>query len=238
METAELRFNHVFRNYGIPKDSVSNRGPQFISHLWKAFFKLRMWPSACHLGITHKAMVKLNARSRRLVTSFIPSVIAARTSLTASCPGPSTHRAHPITPHVINPLPVHAWIQTSSVPVVRQTIGSPFCWPLVQRELEGLGHLQRALQHQKRSVGDVSSTWWTGKDADLMKDLGYLGMTSWIRPYLPTSMKAILSVLLPEDRVKYYLLTVDYLPAIPAVFICSFTTVYPFAFNEHCFRFY
>lgn len=40
METAELRFNHVFRNYGIPKDSVSNRGPQFISHLWKAFFKL------------------------------------------------------------------------------------------------------------------------------------------------------------------------------------------------------
>jgi len=32
-------------------------------------------------------------------------------------------------------------------------------------------------------------------------------------------MKAILSVLLPENRVNYYLFTVDYLPAILAV--CS-----------------
>lgn len=38
METAEILFTHVFRNYGIPKDIVSDRDTQFISHVWKAFF--------------------------------------------------------------------------------------------------------------------------------------------------------------------------------------------------------
>ncbi len=33
-------FHHVFRNYGFPEDIVSDRGPQFISSVWKAFLKL------------------------------------------------------------------------------------------------------------------------------------------------------------------------------------------------------
>ncbi|KAI2664122.1 Transposon Tf2-11 polyprotein [Labeo rohita] len=40
MEIAEHLFHHVFRNYGLPEEIVSDRGPQFISHVWKAFFKL------------------------------------------------------------------------------------------------------------------------------------------------------------------------------------------------------
>ncbi|KAL0161004.1 hypothetical protein M9458_044729, partial [Cirrhinus mrigala] len=40
LETAECLFNHVFRYYGIPEDIVSDRGPQFISRVWKSFFKL------------------------------------------------------------------------------------------------------------------------------------------------------------------------------------------------------
>ncbi len=40
MVTAELMFNHVFRNFGIPEDIVSDRGPQFISRVWQNFFKL------------------------------------------------------------------------------------------------------------------------------------------------------------------------------------------------------
>ncbi len=40
MMTAELMFNHVFRYFGIPEDIVSDRGPQFISHVWQNFFKL------------------------------------------------------------------------------------------------------------------------------------------------------------------------------------------------------
>ncbi|KAL0147889.1 hypothetical protein M9458_056810 [Cirrhinus mrigala] len=40
METAELLFNHVFHNFGLPEDIVSDRGPQFISRVWRSFFSL------------------------------------------------------------------------------------------------------------------------------------------------------------------------------------------------------
>ncbi|KAL0194728.1 hypothetical protein M9458_008300, partial [Cirrhinus mrigala] len=40
LETAEHLFQHIFRNYELPEEIVSDRGPQFISHIWKAFFKL------------------------------------------------------------------------------------------------------------------------------------------------------------------------------------------------------
>ncbi len=33
METAEVLFNHVLHNFGIPEDIVSDRGPQFISRV-------------------------------------------------------------------------------------------------------------------------------------------------------------------------------------------------------------
>ncbi|KAK3519568.1 hypothetical protein QTP86_034655 [Hemibagrus guttatus] len=36
-ETAELIIIHVFRVFGIPQDIVSDRGPQFSSHFWRAF---------------------------------------------------------------------------------------------------------------------------------------------------------------------------------------------------------
>ncbi|KAL0152618.1 hypothetical protein M9458_052341 [Cirrhinus mrigala] len=40
LKTAKQLFQHVFRNFGLPEEIVSDRGPQFISHVWKAFFKL------------------------------------------------------------------------------------------------------------------------------------------------------------------------------------------------------
>lgn len=36
-ETAALVVDHVFRLHGIPKEMVSDRGPQFISKVWRAF---------------------------------------------------------------------------------------------------------------------------------------------------------------------------------------------------------
>ncbi|KAL0152574.1 hypothetical protein M9458_052297, partial [Cirrhinus mrigala] len=36
LETAK----HVFCNFGLPEEIVSDQAPQFISHVWKAFFKL------------------------------------------------------------------------------------------------------------------------------------------------------------------------------------------------------
>ncbi|KAL0159145.1 hypothetical protein M9458_047221, partial [Cirrhinus mrigala] len=40
LEAAEALFQHVFRNFGLPEDIVSDRGPQFISRVWRAFFQL------------------------------------------------------------------------------------------------------------------------------------------------------------------------------------------------------
>ncbi len=40
LETAEALFQLVFRNFGIPEDIVSDRGPQFTSRVWHAFFRL------------------------------------------------------------------------------------------------------------------------------------------------------------------------------------------------------
>ncbi len=40
LETAESLFTHVFTNFRIPEDIVSDRGPQFISCIWRAFFRL------------------------------------------------------------------------------------------------------------------------------------------------------------------------------------------------------
>uniref|UniRef100_A0A3B3I4G6 Gypsy retrotransposon integrase-like protein 1 n=1 Tax=Oryzias latipes TaxID=8090 RepID=A0A3B3I4G6_ORYLA len=36
-QTANIMVDHVFRHHGIPADIVSDRGPQFISQVWKAF---------------------------------------------------------------------------------------------------------------------------------------------------------------------------------------------------------
>lgn len=36
-ETADIRVEHVFSSHGLPTEIVSDRGPQFISQVWKAF---------------------------------------------------------------------------------------------------------------------------------------------------------------------------------------------------------
>ncbi len=39
-ETATAVIDHVFRIHGLPKDVVSDRGPQFVSKFWREFCKL------------------------------------------------------------------------------------------------------------------------------------------------------------------------------------------------------
>ncbi|KAK3517538.1 hypothetical protein QTP70_012616 [Hemibagrus guttatus] len=36
MQSAEAMFNHVFRNFGLPEDIVSDRGPLFTSRVWES----------------------------------------------------------------------------------------------------------------------------------------------------------------------------------------------------------
>ncbi len=40
LQTAEYLCNLVFRFYGLPEDIVSDRGAQFTSHVWSAFFQM------------------------------------------------------------------------------------------------------------------------------------------------------------------------------------------------------
>ncbi|KAK3548255.1 hypothetical protein QTP70_005826 [Hemibagrus guttatus] len=40
LEKAEALFSNIFRHFGIPEDIMSDRGPQFISRVWRRFFKL------------------------------------------------------------------------------------------------------------------------------------------------------------------------------------------------------
>ena len=44
VQTPETLFHQVFRNFGIPEDILSDRGPQFTSQVWSAFFE--------HLGVS------------------------------------------------------------------------------------------------------------------------------------------------------------------------------------------
>lgn len=38
-QVADVLFQHVFRCYGLPKDILSDRGPQFTSRVWRAFME-------------------------------------------------------------------------------------------------------------------------------------------------------------------------------------------------------
>lgn len=55
MEMEELMFNHVFRNYSLPEDIISDHGPLFISHVWKSFFTL--------LGVTMSLSSEYHAQT-------------------------------------------------------------------------------------------------------------------------------------------------------------------------------
>ncbi len=93
LETAEHLFQQVFRNFGVPEDIVSDRGPQFISHVWKAFFHL--------LGVTVSLSSgyhpQTNGQTERKIQELgrYPSGHTARKISTAGAVfsrGPSMHR--------------------------------------------------------------------------------------------------------------------------------------------------
>ena len=39
LQVSEALFQHVFRHYGLPKDIVSDRGPKFMSWVWKTIME-------------------------------------------------------------------------------------------------------------------------------------------------------------------------------------------------------
>ncbi len=81
METAILMFNNIVHYYGIPEDIVSDRGLQFISKVWKAFFNLL---DVCRQDTTPSRTGRRRGRSWRLDASSEPSAMATRTLGTSS----------------------------------------------------------------------------------------------------------------------------------------------------------
>ncbi|KAK2908400.1 hypothetical protein Q8A73_009473 [Channa argus] len=100
-ETAELLNQHVLRLHGIPRDIVSDRGPQFVSQVWKAFCKALgatvSLSSGFHPqsnGQTERANQSLETALRCVTSSnpatwssFIPWIEYAHNSLTSSATG-------------------------------------------------------------------------------------------------------------------------------------------------------
>ncbi len=139
METAELMFNHVFRYFGIPEDIVSDRGPQFISRVWKSFFKLLgvtvSLLSGYHPQTNGQTERKIQEIGRFLRTfchdhqhswnQFIGWAEYAQNSPRQSPTGLS--------------LPVHTRVPATHVPLGWGAIGCSCGGLLVPREREGLG---------------------------------------------------------------------------------------------------
>ncbi|KAK2889879.1 hypothetical protein Q8A73_018179 [Channa argus] len=100
-ETAELLTQHVLRLHGIPRDIVSDRGPQFVSQVWKAFCKALgatvSLSSGFHPqsnGQTERANQSVETALRCVTSSnpatwssFIPWIEYAHNSLTSSATG-------------------------------------------------------------------------------------------------------------------------------------------------------
>ncbi len=119
METAEVLFNHVFRNVGIPVDIVSDRGPQFILRVWRSFFSL--------LGVTvslsfvippteQRSNGKKDPGDRALPPYLLPQPpellepIHCLGWVRTELPPPSLYGSHP--------LPVRTLLPATSVPLI------------------------------------------------------------------------------------------------------------------------
>jgi len=98
----------MFRYYGLPEDIVSDRGPQFTSRVWTAFFHLINRLQA----ITLRQMAKQNVLTKKSLSSSVCTV--SRTNLigAASSPGQNMHKIFKAL-HEVNTLSVCFGVSTS-----------------------------------------------------------------------------------------------------------------------------
>ncbi|KAL0150983.1 hypothetical protein M9458_053710 [Cirrhinus mrigala] len=127
METAELLFQHLFRHFSLPEEIVLDQGPQFISHVWKVFFKLLdQWPDReKDPGARMLPLVILPQRSAQL--GPVPPVGRVCTKL----PPPRYHRH--------DTFPVRTRLPATAVPLDGGTFQRSSCGLLVSGERESVG---------------------------------------------------------------------------------------------------
>ncbi|KAK3533208.1 hypothetical protein QTP70_013610 [Hemibagrus guttatus] len=154
MQTADAMFAHVFRNFGLPEDIVSDRGPQFTSRVWRALcarLDIGVSLSSSHHPQSNGQAERLNQEIGRFLRSycsreqqrwseFLPWAEYAQNSLTHSSTG--------LTPFQCvlgyQP-PLFPWSgEPSSVPAVEE-------WYQRSQEVWERAHvrLQRAVRRQR-----------------------------------------------------------------------------------------
>ncbi|KAK3521344.1 hypothetical protein QTP70_003454 [Hemibagrus guttatus] len=154
MQTADAMFAHVFRNFGLPEDIVSDRGPQFTSRVWRALcarLDIGVSLSSSHHPQSNGQAERLNqeigrflrsycSREQRRWSEFLPWAEYAQNSLTHSSTG--------LTPFQCvlgyQP-PLFPWSgEPSSVPAVEE-------WYRRSQEVWERAHvrLQRAVRRQR-----------------------------------------------------------------------------------------
>ncbi len=136
METAEVLFNHVFRNFGIPEDIVSDRGPPFISRVWRSFFSL--------LGVTVSLSSGYHPQNNGQIERKIQEIGRYLLPQPPELLEPIHHLGRVCTelsPSVLygsHPLLVRTLLQATSFPLVWRTFGRTISHSLVPGEREGL----------------------------------------------------------------------------------------------------
>ncbi|KAK3518620.1 hypothetical protein QTP70_005527 [Hemibagrus guttatus] len=73
MQTADAMFAHVFRNFGLPEDIVSDRGPQFTSRVWRALcarLDIGVSLSSSHHPQSNGQAERLNQEIGRFLRSY------------------------------------------------------------------------------------------------------------------------------------------------------------------------
>ncbi|KAL0186330.1 hypothetical protein M9458_018000, partial [Cirrhinus mrigala] len=128
LETAEHLFQQVFHHFGLPEEIVSDQGPQFISHVWKAFFKLL----GISVNLSSGYHPQTNGQTERKIQELgqleqVPPVGRVRTELS------------PARYHQLNTFPVRTRLPGSAVPLDGGTLPCSSCRPLVLGERESVG---------------------------------------------------------------------------------------------------
>ncbi|KAK3516017.1 hypothetical protein QTP70_001703 [Hemibagrus guttatus] len=73
MQKADVMFAHVFRNFGLPEDIVSDRGPQFTSRVWRALcarLDIGVSLSSSHHPQSNGQAERLNQEIGRFLRSY------------------------------------------------------------------------------------------------------------------------------------------------------------------------
>ncbi len=146
-------FNHVFRNFGLPEEMVSNRGPQFISYVWKGL--LLTYGSHGELALRLLSADKWPDWAKDPGARTLPPVILPWWPAQLE-PLPPLGRVHtefsPSRHHQIDSLQMRTRSPTPVLPVDRRALGGSRSGLLVPSERgwdSAHIHLQRAVRRHK-----------------------------------------------------------------------------------------